>query len=362
MGLVKNSIQGGSSGDDLGYDGSYVDLLAMMAIEDYAAVGKAIEAWSLAGEYEKAAGFVVRSIQEEQIGQLTEVFSYILQNWSIQDESLALLLMSVMQTKVKADVLAIIVNAMVSSRDKDVIIPVLKYAYFEADESIAVAFAELVANSAQDGVCRLGQVMSQVTFGLTDSRTKKLIELFEKVGGDVCIVSFASAIDVARGITKAAPQECVEVPPPGGYTCAQQLQFNKCERHWMVTGGYCQVTCGTCGRNSCVDVQPTSQYTCSQQKQFGKCQAVWMMQGGYCNYTCDRCPNTSDQTPAHSPALLLPPSPLPSILLPPSPPGTTQPGQEPAPMECQAMYNQTVDIIAVMLNEVVNRILQSLQT
>lgn len=41
--------------------------------------------------------------------------------------------------------------------------------------------------------------------------------------------------------------ECVDVQPPGNFTCVQQKAFGACSRPWMVTGGYCRNTCGACG-------------------------------------------------------------------------------------------------------------------
>jgi len=38
---------------------------------------------------------------------------------------------------------------------------------------------------------------------------------------------------------EAAPT-CGDVTPPGGYSCAQQVEFGKCDAEWMVSGEYCQ--------------------------------------------------------------------------------------------------------------------------
>eukprot|EP01026_Neomeris_dumetosa_P053226 TRINITY_DN4750_c0_g2_i1.p1 TRINITY_DN4750_c0_g2~~TRINITY_DN4750_c0_g2_i1.p1 ORF type:complete len:483 (-),score=119.79 TRINITY_DN4750_c0_g2_i1:520-1968(-) len=39
---------------------------------------------------------------------------------------------------------------------------------------------------------------------------------------------------------------CTDVTPDNTYTCAQQKEFGKCSSKFMIDGGFCQQTCGTC--------------------------------------------------------------------------------------------------------------------
>ncbi|KAG1665655.1 hypothetical protein FOA52_005445 [Chlamydomonas sp. UWO 241] len=147
--------------------------------------------------------------------------------------------------------------------------------------------------------------------------------------------------------------ECTDVVPNATYTCAEQLEFGKCEREWMVEGHYCDETCGrlpcppvaylvpvappsainsnlppayppaypptpapepaptpapaeTEGPDletrkvECTDVAPNSTFTCAEQLEFGKCAADWMFEGHYCDETCGREPCCGDLTPPGS--------------------------------------------------------------
>ncbi|KAJ3050402.1 hypothetical protein HK097_008637, partial [Rhizophlyctis rosea] len=43
---------------------------------------------------------------------------------------------------------------------------------------------------------------------------------------------------------QAEAQSCTDVAPSGGYTCAQQASWGKCDESWM--NGYCQKSCNKC--------------------------------------------------------------------------------------------------------------------
>eukprot|EP01024_Parvocaulis_polyphysoides_P006947 TRINITY_DN1205_c0_g3_i1.p1 TRINITY_DN1205_c0_g3~~TRINITY_DN1205_c0_g3_i1.p1 ORF type:complete len:350 (-),score=44.10 TRINITY_DN1205_c0_g3_i1:1838-2746(-) len=99
-------------------------------------------------------------------------------------------------------------------------------------------------------------------------------------------------------------KDCYDVTPPGHWTCKQQKDFGKCDRAWMTEGKFCQKTCGKCSKpytqrdttSHCLDVPPPGHWTCQQQKEFGKCNCYWMKQGNYCQKTCDACPKKNTCT------------------------------------------------------------------
>lgn len=51
---------------------------------------------------------------------------------------------------------------------------------------------------------------------------------------------------LATCLVPALASPCVDKASPGGYTCAEQKKFGKCEEAWLLKGGYCAVTCGRC--------------------------------------------------------------------------------------------------------------------
>eukprot|EP01025_Chloroclados_australasicus_P008625 TRINITY_DN1311_c0_g1_i4.p1 TRINITY_DN1311_c0_g1~~TRINITY_DN1311_c0_g1_i4.p1 ORF type:complete len:877 (-),score=156.34 TRINITY_DN1311_c0_g1_i4:515-3145(-) len=60
----------------------------------------------------------------------------------------------------------------------------------------------------------------------------------------------------------------------------------------MVEGGYCFNTCDRCfcvGECICMDIPPNGEYSCAEQKEFGQCAQQWMIDGKYCQFTCGRC-------------------------------------------------------------------------
>eukprot|EP00963_Diacronema_lutheri_P004082 scaffold310_cov335-Pavlova_lutheri.AAC.67 len=49
------------------------------------------------------------------------------------------------------------------------------------------------------------------------------------------------------GRDNSAQANCTDSSPPGSpYTCAEQLNWGKCERDWMLEGNFCASTCGRC--------------------------------------------------------------------------------------------------------------------
>ncbi|KXZ46641.1 hypothetical protein GPECTOR_42g852 [Gonium pectorale] len=92
------------------------------------------------------------------------------------------------------------------------------------------------------------------------------------------------------GGTGGGGASCGDLTPPGGYTCAQQASWGRCGDGFMLPYGYCAVTCGRCGGGgACYDVAPSAGYSCAQQKAWGKCGDSFMMLGGYCATACGRC-------------------------------------------------------------------------
>ena len=148
----------------------------------------------------------------------------------------------------------------------------------------------------------------------------------------------------------AAPTACADTPPPGGYSCQQQVGWGKCSDSIITSGNYCQLTCGRCShpaaepaapsngqpsspapvsaapptptQGGCADVAHPGDYSCAQQKSFGKCSAAFMLQGSYCAATCSRCPTS----PGASPQPQSGTSPGAQISEPSSPPSATPTG------------------------------------
>ncbi|GLC70469.1 hypothetical protein PLESTF_000985100 [Pleodorina starrii] len=89
----------------------------------------------------------------------------------------------------------------------------------------------------------------------------------------------------------STPAGCVDVTPPGGYTCAQQAAWGKCSADFMRSNNYCAATCNNCGTSGggCGDIAPPGDYTCAQQASWGRCNEGFMLPYGYCAVTCRRC-------------------------------------------------------------------------
>eukprot|EP01024_Parvocaulis_polyphysoides_P005363 TRINITY_DN1133_c1_g1_i6.p1 TRINITY_DN1133_c1_g1~~TRINITY_DN1133_c1_g1_i6.p1 ORF type:complete len:1190 (-),score=221.72 TRINITY_DN1133_c1_g1_i6:342-3911(-) len=51
---------------------------------------------------------------------------------------------------------------------------------------------------------------------------------------------------------------CTDIAPDDRYTCAQQKEFGKCENQWMITGGYCETTCGRCAAAPATSTSPST--------------------------------------------------------------------------------------------------------
>eukprot|EP01025_Chloroclados_australasicus_P021310 TRINITY_DN2238_c0_g1_i6.p1 TRINITY_DN2238_c0_g1~~TRINITY_DN2238_c0_g1_i6.p1 ORF type:complete len:668 (-),score=109.67 TRINITY_DN2238_c0_g1_i6:93-1913(-) len=97
---------------------------------------------------------------------------------------------------------------------------------------------------------------------------------------------------------------CTDVAP-SDYTCEEQAAFGKCDSPWMLSGGYCDAACGRCTAceqepdqdtkalpsesEICEDIPPGDDLTCAEQREYGKCERPWMVEGNYCAKTCDRC-------------------------------------------------------------------------
>merc|ERR1712224_1151306 len=43
-----------------------------------------------------------------------------------------------------------------------------------------------------------------------------------------------------------ADERCCDAPPPGDFTCSQQVEWGKCADDWLIEGGYCALSCGFC--------------------------------------------------------------------------------------------------------------------
>ncbi|GLI71308.1 hypothetical protein VaNZ11_016433, partial [Volvox africanus] len=104
----------------------------------------------------------------------------------------------------------------------------------------------------------------------------------------------------------APPAGCLDIPAPGGYTCAQQAFWGKCSADFIRNNNYCAATCNSCGSSTtgssssgssssgCGDVQPPGGYSCAQQASWGRCSEGFMLPYGYCAVTCRRCSGGSN--------------------------------------------------------------------
>ena len=88
--------------------------------------------------------------------------------------------------------------------------------------------------------------------------------------------------------------------------------------------------------SNCTDTQPPGDFTCEQQKDYGKCSASWMISGNFCQKTCGRCsgapsPSSSESSSYSSSTVSQspPPPPSPAPLAPVA--EAKAPAQAPAP-------------------------------
>lgn len=124
-----------------------------------------------------------------------------------------------------------------------------------------------------------------------------------KTEGTAATLTIAALlIGAAVGDSSSESCDCYDLQPPGGIPCEQQRRFRKCDRDWMKAGGYCRATCGlckSCGSSpieqirsgyacpTCSDIPPPGDFTCEEQVKFGKCDEEWME--GLCEKTCGKC-------------------------------------------------------------------------
>ena len=45
----------------------------------------------------------------------------------------------------------------------------------------------------------------------------------------------------------APDADCTDTPPDWNYSCAQQKEWGKCDKDWMLSGNFCMRSCGRCG-------------------------------------------------------------------------------------------------------------------
>merc|ERR1719380_194670 len=75
-------------------------------------------------------------------------------------------------------------------------------------------------------------------------------------GVELCDSACATA-ERRRQLSQAAPsgqvcgsegadERCCDAPPPGDFTCSQQVEWGKCADDWLIEGGYCALSCGFC--------------------------------------------------------------------------------------------------------------------
>eukprot|EP01025_Chloroclados_australasicus_P065436 TRINITY_DN8917_c1_g1_i4.p1 TRINITY_DN8917_c1_g1~~TRINITY_DN8917_c1_g1_i4.p1 ORF type:complete len:512 (-),score=53.08 TRINITY_DN8917_c1_g1_i4:497-2032(-) len=128
---------------------------------------------------------------------------------------------------------------------------------------------------------------------------------------------------------------CQDKTPPD-FTCDNQVAWGKCEEDWMVSAGYCDLSCGRCSCDQiqdnnqaqekeqapttstqptakpdqkqyhkqsqqeiqcspkCIDIKPpTSEFECPDLVQWDKCEEDWMK--GYCLASCKTCIQCPEQ-------------------------------------------------------------------
>ncbi|PRW44355.1 G8 domain-containing [Chlorella sorokiniana] len=103
----------------------------------------------------------------------------------------------------------------------------------------------------------------------------------------------------------ASSTACTDNTPAGGFSCVQQAAWGKCSEAWMSTGNYCAVSCGRCSAGvdavagvesvvpeegaepACVDVAPPGQFSCTEQQAWGMCDTL--NGTAFCAATCGRC-------------------------------------------------------------------------
>ncbi|KAG1656073.1 hypothetical protein FOA52_005735, partial [Chlamydomonas sp. UWO 241] len=103
----------------------------------------------------------------------------------------------------------------------------------------------------------------------------------------------------------AAP--CVDRAPSDGISCSQRKSWGSCSESWMIDNHYCDVACGRCGSSGgdtsgggssggttggCADKNPPDGISCAQRKTWSNCNDGWLVTGGFCDATCGRCSST----------------------------------------------------------------------
>eukprot|EP01025_Chloroclados_australasicus_P024497 TRINITY_DN2456_c0_g1_i7.p1 TRINITY_DN2456_c0_g1~~TRINITY_DN2456_c0_g1_i7.p1 ORF type:complete len:771 (+),score=135.87 TRINITY_DN2456_c0_g1_i7:174-2486(+) len=315
----------------------------------------------------------------------------------------------------------IILDSISNTQDTISLIATFKYAFTQAESQVTEEFITLIARSIEGGSCGLSAIVEGVLADATAKQAKSITEQLVNGGAEACVPMVVAPVteptapvesstptptptpvpveedDEPEGEEEDVPEVfpspaltpspvpaptpsptpspeaqvdgCVDIAPPGGYTCEQQAAYGKCVRGWMFDGGFCAKTCGFC----CDDVQPDDKYTCAQQKEFGKCDASWMIEGKFCRNTCGNC-NLEVATPSPSPEASPDLSPSPE----PTPSPTPAPSPTPSPAmkgegegcdcgcdcgcSCGCNAEHTANITATIVRDVVIQVLKELQS
>eukprot|EP01023_Acetabularia_acetabulum_P007081 TRINITY_DN1300_c0_g1_i1.p1 TRINITY_DN1300_c0_g1~~TRINITY_DN1300_c0_g1_i1.p1 ORF type:complete len:202 (+),score=50.39 TRINITY_DN1300_c0_g1_i1:190-795(+) len=111
------------------------------------------------------------------------------------------------------------------------------------------------------------------------------------------VVASVLVVVLATSFVKAQ-DICTDVPPQGELSCAARKANGGCDKAYMVSGGFCDVTCGRCTEpvitDNCSDVTPDGGFTCAERALFGACNKAWLISGDYCQKTCGYCFSSSD--------------------------------------------------------------------
>eukprot|EP01023_Acetabularia_acetabulum_P019520 TRINITY_DN1995_c0_g1_i6.p1 TRINITY_DN1995_c0_g1~~TRINITY_DN1995_c0_g1_i6.p1 ORF type:complete len:1103 (-),score=236.57 TRINITY_DN1995_c0_g1_i6:767-4075(-) len=115
------------------------------------------------------------------------------------------------------------------------------------------AFTKVIAGSLDGDVCPLQDHLEAALKSTSGDDRDAFVNLISN--DDVLIKCVSSELLTAPAPAPSptpvtSDSVCTDVAPDSRYTCEQQKQFQKCDNQWMITGNFCDITCGRCSSSS----------------------------------------------------------------------------------------------------------------
>eukprot|EP01023_Acetabularia_acetabulum_P059094 TRINITY_DN7086_c0_g1_i1.p1 TRINITY_DN7086_c0_g1~~TRINITY_DN7086_c0_g1_i1.p1 ORF type:complete len:780 (+),score=135.84 TRINITY_DN7086_c0_g1_i1:116-2455(+) len=196
----------------------------------------------------------------------------------------------------------IFIKKMQENKDSQQLSRAFSYAFTTFDRSVTDAFLMLIQQSVTDETCGLQDLVDNMFDHIPEFNYQNVLVFLKELDVEKCWSESLHASGSDTYETEISSSENTASEQPSGAYSGESIESPISQLEELIGAKVESILLpiseptieedGDEEDVGCMDTVPPSNFTCGEQKRYGKCTSAWMITGGFCKRTCGTCNQT----------------------------------------------------------------------